>query len=244
MKFQGQVALITGGGSGIGRAIALALAKEGAAVCVCGRTQSTLDEALNSITLSGGRAIAIRADVSREEDVQALVESTEQQLGFIRILVNNAGIAHFKPLWELSAKEYDETMAVNARSVFLCCRAVIPRMIERRDGRVLNIASAAGLRPYPEQGAYCASKHAMLALSKVLALETQSYGIRVQALSPGGVDTPLARNIRNDVNFHEWMRPEEVAEAAIFLLSQEGVGITDHLILRREKAQPWSNASG
>lgn len=244
MKFHNQTAIVTGGGTGIGRAIAFALAREGASVCVCGRTESTIDETANLIQDSGGKALAIPADVSREENVSDLVERTRSKFGFIQILVNNAGIAHFKNLWELTPDEYDTMMDVNARGTYLTCRAVIPEMIEKRNGRILNIASVAGVRPYPAQGGYCASKHAQLALSKVLSLEVQEYGITVQAISPGGVDTPLARGIRDDVDFNEWMRPEEVAEAAVYLLSQEGVAVTDHLVLRREKAQPWSNASG
>lgn len=245
MNFQGKAALVTGGGSGIGKAIALALAREGAAVAVCGRTQSKLDEVVAAMIAEGsGKELGIAADVSVERDVHALVRQIEQDLGPIHILVNNAGIASFAPLWQLSVEDFDAMMAVNVRGAFLCCRAALPGMIERHGGAILNIASAAAVRPYSKQGGYCASKHALLGLTKVLAGEVQPYGIRVYALSPGGVDTPMARRARDDVNFAEWMKPEEVAQAALFLLNQDGVAVTDHLILRRAPSAPWANSSG
>ena len=244
MRFNDQVALVTGGGSGIGREIAIQLSREGAKLAVCGRTRSKLDETVETIRGAGGEAVSAACDITVEAEVAEMVQRVEEQLGAVTILINNAGIARFAPLWELSVEDFDEMMAANVRAAFLCARAVMPGMMERRSGRILNVASAAGLRPYPDQGGYVASKHALLGLSKVLGLELQPYGIQVQALSPGGVDTPLARAARDDVDFSEWMRPEEVAEAALFLLSQQGTSFTDHLILRRSAATPWANSSG
>jgi len=243
MRFKGEVALITGGGTGIGREIARLLARDGASVAVCGRTAATLEETAR-LAATGGKAKAFPCDITRPEQVARLVQQVEESFGPVSILVNNAGIARFAPLWQLSVEDYDAMMDVNVKGAFLCSRAVIPGMIERKRGRILNVASVAGVRPYPNQGGYVASKHAILGLSKVMALELQPHGIQVQTLSPGGVDTPLSRGSRNDVDFSDWMRPEEVAEAAIFLLSQEGIAVTDHLILRRRKATAWTNASG
>jgi len=244
MTFKEDVALVTGGGTGIGREIALALARGGASVAVCGRTQSTLDEAVQAVGAAGGTALACACDITDSDQVAAMVRKVEERLGPVTILVNNAGIARFAPLWELSLQDFDEMMAINVRGTFLCSRAVMPGMMERQRGRILNIASVAGVKPYPEQGGYVASKHAMLGLSKVMALELQPYGIQVQALSPGGVDTPLSRGTRDDVDFAEWMRPEEMAEAAVFMLSQKGLAVTDHLVVRRRNATAWSNSSG
>jgi NAD(P)-dependent dehydrogenase (short-subunit alcohol dehydrogenase family) len=243
MKFKGEVAIVTGGGTGIGREIARLLAREGASVAVCGRTAATLEETA-TLAATGGKARAFPCDVTRPEPVARLVQQVEESFGPVSILVNNAGIARFAPLWQLSVEDFDAMMDVNVKGAFLCSRAVIPGMIERKRGRILNVASVAGVRPYPNQGGYVASKHAILGLSKVMALELQPHGIQVQTLSPGGVDTALSRGSRNDVDFSDWMRPEEVAEAALFLLSQEGIAVTDHLILRRRKATAWSNASG
>jgi NAD(P)-dependent dehydrogenase (short-subunit alcohol dehydrogenase family) len=241
--FTDQTALITGGGTGIGRAISLALAAKGASVAVCGRTKAPLEEAAQLIREQDGNAAAIQADISKEEDVANLISNVESRLGPVSILVNNAGVARFAPVWELTLEEFDEMMAINVRGTFLCSRAVIPGMIERGHGRILNVASVAGLKPYPTQGGYCASKHAQIGLAKVMGLELQEHGIIVQTISPGGVDTPLARGIRGDVDFNDWMTVEEVAEAAMFMLGQQGRATTDHLILRRGKATAWSNAS-
>ncbi|MDA0842158.1 MAG: SDR family NAD(P)-dependent oxidoreductase [Planctomycetota bacterium] len=242
-SFTHQTALITGGGTGIGRAIGLALAARGASVAVCGRTREPLEQTAGLIREYGVNSAAIQADISKEEEVANLIKETEALLGPVSILVNNAGVARFAPVWELTPDDFDEMMAVNVRGSFLCSRAVIPGMIERGLGRILNIASVAGLKPYSTQGGYCASKHAQIGLAKVMGLELQEYGIVVQTISPGGVDTPLARGIRDDVDFNDWMTVEEVAEAAMFLLSQQGTATTDHLILRRGKSTAWSNAS-
>ncbi|MDP6115286.1 MAG: SDR family oxidoreductase [Planctomycetota bacterium] len=241
--FTNQTALITGGGTGIGRGIALALGAEGASVAVCGRTREPLEESADLIRTHGVEAAAIQADITQEEEVAKLIREIESELGPISILVNNAGVARFASVWELTPEEFDEMVAVNLRGTFLCSRAVIPGMIERGQGRILNIASVAGLKPYPTQGGYCASKHAQIGLAKVMGIELQEHGIVVQTISPGGVDTPLARGIRDDVDFNDWMTVEEVAEAAMFMLSQQGRATTDHLILRRGKATAWSNAS-
>ena len=241
--FTNQTALITGGGTGIGRGIALALGAEGASVAVCGRTREPLEESADLIRTHGVEAAAIQADITQEEEVAKLIREIESELGPISILVNNAGVARFASVWELTPEEFDEMVAVNLRGTFLCSRAVIPGMIERGQGRILNIASVAGLKPYPTQGGYCASKHAQIGLAKVMGIELQEHGIVVQTISPGGVDIPLARGIRDDVDFNDWMTVEEVAEAAMFMLSQQGRATTDHLILRRGKATAWSNAS-
>jgi NAD(P)-dependent dehydrogenase (short-subunit alcohol dehydrogenase family) len=242
-RFTNHTALITGGGTGIGRAIGQALAAAGASVAVCGRTREPLEESAEIIRRYDVKSAAIPADIRKEEDVANLIKETESQLGPVSILVNNAGVARFAPVWELRPEEFDEMMAINVRGTFLCSRAVIPGMIERGQGRILNIASVAGLKPYPTQGGYCASKHAQIGLAKVMGLELQEHGIVVQTISPGGVDTPLARGMRDDVDFNDWMTVEEVAEAAMFMLCQQGRATTDHLILRRGKSTAWSNAS-
>jgi NAD(P)-dependent dehydrogenase (short-subunit alcohol dehydrogenase family) len=131
-------------------------------------------------------------------------------------------------------------MAINARAVFFACKAVLPSMRRRKQGRIIIIASSAGKKGYVGQSAYCASKHAVIGLAKVLALETHGQGIRVHVICPGGVDTRLVRNGRTDVDVSEYMQPEEIAEAAVFLATQRGLAVVDELYIRREGATPWS----
>ena len=144
---------------------------------------------------------------------------------------------------DTSTEVWDDLMDTNIRGVFLTCREVLPGMMERKSGRIINVGSTAGRRGYVEQGAYCASKHALVGLSKVLAIETRSYGIRVQMLSPGGVLTGLSSELRADrgesEDSPEWMTTEEIARAAMYLATQDGAAFTDELILRRYASEPW-----
>ncbi|MGC8863323.1 MAG: SDR family oxidoreductase, partial [Armatimonadota bacterium] len=171
------------------------------------------------------------------------VAQAQSELGPIDILVNNAGVIALKRIVDTPTQVWDELMDTNARGAFLTCREVLPGMIERRKGRIINIGSTAGRRGYDEQGAYCASKHALAGLSKVLAIETQQYGIRVHLLSPGGVLTGLSSELRasrgEPENSPDWMTPEEIAQAAIYLCTQDGAATTDELILRRFASEPW-----
>jgi len=148
-----------------------------------------------------------------------------------------------KKIVDTETEVWDDLMDTNARGAFLTCREVLPEMIERRKGRIINVGSTAGRRGYDEQGAYCASKHALAGLSKVLAIETQRYGIRVHMLSPGGVLTGLSSELRasrgEPEDSPDWMTPEEIARAALYLCTQDGAAMTDELILRRFASEPW-----
>jgi NAD(P)-dependent dehydrogenase (short-subunit alcohol dehydrogenase family) len=241
-QLQGEVAVITGGGRGIGRAIAFALADEGAKIAVAARSATEIEAVAGRINAGGGLAVAIRADLTVEEDVKRIIHEAEATLGQIDILINNAAVLKLAPVSESTTEMWDELMSVNIRSVFIACREVLPGMMERRSGRIINVGSTAGRRGYVEQGAYCASKHALIGLTKVLALETRPYGIRVQALSPGGVLTGLSQELREsrgNERDDEWMTPEEIARAAVYLCTQDGAAITDELILRRYESEPW-----
>ncbi len=235
-----KVVLVTGGGRGIGREIGLAFAAEGAKVAVTARTGREIEETAELVRKRGGTALALRADLTDEGDVRELVARTERELGPIDILVNNAGAAIFKPFLETTLEDWDRLMAINARAVFACCRAVLPGMIRRKAGRIIIIASTAGKKGYEGQTAYCASKHAAMGFAKVLALETHGKGIRVHVICPGGVDTRLVREGRNDVDASQYMHPAEIAEAAVFLAKQGGLATIDELLIRREGATPWA----
>ncbi len=191
-ELSGQVALITGGGRGIGRAIALAFAAAGAQVAITARSTDQLAETVALIHDAGGHAVAVPSDVSDSAAVQTLVAETERQLGPVDVLVNNAGVGGTAgPLWEVDAAEWWQGLEVNLRGPFLCAHAVLPGMIARRRGRIVNIASGAGTIALPYFSAYFTAKTALIRLSEVLALETQAYGISVFAVDPGGVRTAM-----------------------------------------------------
>ncbi len=240
---QGQVAFVTGASRGIGRAISVALAREGAAVAAAARSEVNLQELCAEIRNFGGKAVPVALDLRSEDSIRRAVDEVKSVLGNIDILVNNAGVMALHKVVDTPTEVWDEIMSTNVRGVFLMCREVIPSMIERRKGRIINIGSLAGRRGYDEQGAYCASKHALVGLSKVLAIETQKFGIRVHVLSPGGVLTGLSKELRasrgEPEDSPEWMTPEEVAQAVLYLCRQEGAAVTDELCLRRFASEPW-----
>ncbi len=238
-----QVVLITGAGRGIGKAIAELFAREGAYIAACQRTESEINELCYDIKASGGKALSIGLDMRFEESIKNAVAKTINEFGKIDILINNAAIIALRRIEDTPTDLWDDVFDTNIRGVFLMCREVLPYMCKRRAGRIINVGSTAGRRGYVEQGAYCASKHALIGLSKVLSIETQEYGIRVNVLSPGGVLTELSRDLRASRgeadDSPEWMTPHEIAQAALYLCSQNGAAFTDELILRRYASEPW-----
>jgi len=235
---KGKKAIVTGGGRGIGRAIALAVAEEGCDVAVVSRTQEELDRVVGEISMFGANGLAITADISDPTDVEYIVEKTFEEFGQIDILVNNAGIAIFKPFLELTQDEWDTTMSVNMRGAFLCSQGVAKVMIGQGSGTIINICSSASRKAYVNQMAYVASKHGMLGLSKALALELQPYGIGVHAICPGGVDTKLTEDARPGTDRSDWMRPEDIAHVAMMLLTMHHRSSIDEIYIRRYDASP------
>lgn len=239
----GKTAFVTGASRGIGREIALTFAREGAAVAAAARSLDQIESLCDEIKSSGGRAIPVRLDLTSEESIKSAIAEARGALGPIDILVNNAAVLLLNKIHETPTATWDRMMSTNVRGVFITCREVLPKMMERRSGRIINVGSTAGRRGYEEQGGYCASKHALVGLSKVLAIETQQYGIRVHMLSPGGVLTELSADLRTSrgeaVDSPEWMTVEEIARAALYLCTQDGAAISDELILRRYASEPW-----
>jgi 3-oxoacyl-[acyl-carrier protein] reductase len=234
--------MVTGGGRGIGRAIAIAFAREGARVAVCARTEAQVAAVAAEIRVFGGITGSYLVDVADELEVAETVKRIEADLGVIDILVNNAAILKLGKIVETDPDLWDRLIRVNLRGPFICSRAVLPGMMERRRGRIINIGSLAGRRGYEEQGAYCASKHALVGLSKVLAIEAQPYGVCVNMVSPGGVLTDLSRELREsrgDVESSDWMTAEEVARAVVYIAKQDGAATTDEIVLRRFASEPW-----
>jgi NADP-dependent 3-hydroxy acid dehydrogenase YdfG len=216
---QGQVAIVTGAGRGIGHAVATALAREGATVVLAARTRQELAAIAAAIRQSGGAALAIPTDVTQDAAVEAMVEQAIAELGRLDILVTAAGGASFGPVAATKPEDWDGMLAVNLRAVMVTCRAVLPMMIRQRRGTIINIASVATQRAIPGAAVYTATKAGVVGFSRVLAEELRAEGVRVGVLVPGAVDTPLWDTIPNSPDRSRMLRPEDVARAAVLMAS-------------------------
>jgi 3-oxoacyl-[acyl-carrier protein] reductase len=214
----GAVALVSGGSRGIGRAIALRLAKLGAAVAICGRDAWALADTEAKLKKSGAPVYFQVADVSRSSDVTALVEKTQAALGPISILVNNAGIGLFGPAHEKTEADWDRVLNTNLKSVFLVSRAVAPAMIQRGAGDIINISSLAGRNAFAGGGIYCASKWGLQGLSACMAEDLREHGIRVSVICPGSVATEFST--RGSKDPAKVLSPEDVAHAVEMIVTQ------------------------
>jgi NAD(P)-dependent dehydrogenase (short-subunit alcohol dehydrogenase family) len=218
------VALVTGGGRGIGRGIAIGLVKAGMRVAVTARSADQLAE---TVEVAGGGTIAIAADVADPAAVRAMVREVETRLGPVDLLVNNAGVAGpYGPLWESDPQDWWRCQEVNLRGPYLCCREVLPGMIVRRSGRIVNVASGAGIFAIPDMSAYVASKTALIRLSEQLALEAGPYGVQVFPIRPGTVRTAMVEEGRKRIPLVQKIldegldvAPEVVAGLVLFLAS-------------------------
>jgi NAD(P)-dependent dehydrogenase (short-subunit alcohol dehydrogenase family) len=202
----GQVAIVTGGGRGIGRAMAQALAKVGAAVAVVARSAGQLAETVSLIEEAGERAIAFPSDVTDRQAVEQMVRDVERQLGPADLLVNNAGINQpsFGPIWESDPESWWRCIDVNLRGPYLCSRAVLPGMVARGRGRIITTASGAGLGPFPYAAAYAIGKCAAVRFSENLAAETREQGISVFVIDPGFVRTAMTESTAESPGAEEW----------------------------------------
>ncbi|MDO4633263.1 MAG: SDR family NAD(P)-dependent oxidoreductase [Eubacteriales bacterium] len=237
MLLENKVALITGAGRGIGKAIALKMAAEGAVAVLTGRNMDSLMEVKQEIEEAGGRAVCYTCDVRDREKVFALVDTIVEEQGSIDILVNNAGISKEMPFMEMPIEVFDEILEMNLRSVMLVLKAVLPQMEKQGGGSVVNIGSGAALRGLPGSAAYAASKAAVVCLTQAVGDEVRSKGIRINAICPGPVDTELFRKSeRRDFILAaggDLFQPEEVANAAIFLASDlSGCTNSQTLVMR------------
>jgi 3-oxoacyl-[acyl-carrier protein] reductase len=236
---RGRVAIVTGGGRGIGRAIAARLARLGANVVVAGRSAEPLEAVVGELEAEGLVAAAEQVDIQEESSVQGLFERVEERFGAPDILINNAGLGLFGRLETFSVEDLDRIMAVNVRGTFLCCREAVRRMRPMGRGHIINISSVVGWKGYAEQSAYSASKHGIMGLTKSLAREEQEHGIRVSAILPGGVDTELIREARPDLDPQQLMSPDDVADAVAYLLSVSSRAGVDEIHLRRRNSTPF-----
>ncbi|HLK61509.1 MAG TPA: SDR family oxidoreductase [Chthonomonadaceae bacterium] len=235
---EGQVAVITGAGRGIGSATARLLAQAGADLVIAARTLSELEETAAEARALGRSCAVVPTDVAEEAACENLIERALALHGKIDILINNAGAARFKPMWELTAEDFDLNLNVNLRGTFFCARAAVRAMIPRQSGHIINVASNSGKKPYATQAAYCAAKAGVIALSKVMAVELRPHKVRVSVVCLGGVDTRLAAEAHPTRDKTGWIQPEDVAEAILYLLSTPPNITTDELVIRRFEADP------
>ncbi|MBI2909058.1 MAG: SDR family oxidoreductase [Chloroflexi bacterium] len=240
MRLKDKVAIVTGAGSGIGRAIALAYAAEGAKVVAVGRRLGPLEETVAKLAEIGAGGLAFSADVSVSADVRRIVEATLDRFGTVDILVNCAGVQKFCPLLEVDDPTLDEIVDTNLKGVFFALREVGREMARRRKGKIINISSIGGAVGRPLRSAYCASKGGVDALTRAAAAEFGQYNINVNAIAPGIVETTMTRELAQDPeNAEEFRmriplgrsgRTEDVVGAAIFLASAESDYITGIII--------------
>jgi 3-oxoacyl-[acyl-carrier protein] reductase len=235
-KLQGQTAIVTGAGRGIGRAIAVTLAARGVNVALTARTEAQLRDVQTEIQAAGGAAEVFPADITDDSQITELLVKTVERFGALDILVNNAGMVKVLSLAETSAKDWDETMAVNVRAPFVLCRQSIPYLKGRPSPHIINITSALAVKAYSGHAAYTASKHALLGMTRTLAKELNDLGILVHAVHPGGVDTGM----RFDEDRSILMNPQPIADAVLFLLTIEGSGTVDEIRVRRTVGEPWA----
>jgi len=255
-RLEGKVAIVTGATRGIGQGVVLRLAQEGVDVVVAGRTAKALDympgtihSVADEVRSLGRRALPVQVDVAEEEQVKDMVKKTIDEFGKVDILVNNAGmIVAPKPLWEVSTEEWDRIVAVDLTGTFLCCKYVIPHMIEQRSGKIINMGSIQGRDGLRGQAPYGACKAAIHNFTLCLAKDVAEYNINVTAVGPGGVKTYLMENISGIATpaeekeaqfqyiyetyslFHREVTPEDIGNAVVFLASEEARNVNGSVI--------------
>ena len=240
MKLDKKVSIVTGGGRGIGRAVCLALAREGSNVMVTDVVSQTAREVSEEIQSMGRRALFFEMDVSKSDQAKKMVAAALSSFGKIDILVNVAGIFFRSPIEDVSEQDWDKVVAVNLKGTFLCSQAVGKEMIKQGGGSIVNFASVAAHTPQINLGAYSPSKAGVLLLTKIMAVEWAKYNIRVNALSPGPILTPMTDSIYNTeklkkgrakaIPMDRFGTPEEVAKAVLFLVSDDASYITGHAL--------------
>ncbi|KAA3655886.1 MAG: SDR family NAD(P)-dependent oxidoreductase [Chloroflexi bacterium] len=240
MKLKDKVALISGATSGMGRGIAKLFAKEGASVVISGRSEVRGNQAVDEIRQDGGEATFIAADISKADEVEQLVQQAVEKYSKINILVPNAGILGIGSITEVSLETWDQTIGTNLNGVFYLCRFAIPEMIKTGGGEIVINASIAGFKAFPNHPAYCASKGALISLTRNLAIDYANHRIRVNCLCPGPIDTPLiwdsakafanpatvVQEVGNNTLMKRLGTPGDVAKAALFLASNDSSWIT------------------
>ena len=241
---KGKVAIVTGARRGMGRTHALKLADAGAKVVVSDISKEDCQKVVEEIKKEGGEALALKCDVSKKEDVEKMVAETIEKFGKLDILVNNAGICQFKPFLELTEEEWDRTLDINLKGYFLCTQAAAKKMAEQKSGTIVNISSVAmgqqGIG-FPNIVHYCASKGGIIGMTEALAVELAPHNIRVNAIAPGMIETPMIDPIKQDpkqakallgrIPLGRTGKPEEVSNLVLFLASDESSYMTGSTVV-------------
>ena len=238
-RLEGRVAVVTGASRGVGRAIGVAFARDGATVVLAARAADRLRQTAEQVTAAGGTPETVLVDVEDENALKNLVNVTEDRFGRLDILVNNAGITLSARLEETKTEDWDRLFRVNTRAPFILCREALPLLKKSDRAFIVNICSVVGVKSYALQSAYTASKHALRGMTQALAEELRGTNVRAHLICPGGIDTDLIGNIRPDIRKEDLMQPEEIAELVVYLVTHEGNAVIDELHIRRAAAAPW-----
>ncbi len=223
---------VTGASRGIGAAIARAFAASGAHVVLTGRDLQTLRQNARQISTLGGKALALRCDVERESSVTLAYEAIFKKFGKVDVLVNNAGVTYFKPFEKTTVKDFDHVMATNLRGVFLCTKSVLPGMVMRKNGFIINIVSVSATTTFKNSSAYAATKAGVLALSRSLRAEVRKNGVRVIDILPGAVETEMWNRDERRKYHDKMMQPEDVAEVVVSVIRQPKRVLTEEIVIR------------
>lgn len=232
MKLLDKVAIVTGGGRGIGKATAFALAREGAKVVVGATTVTEIKGVAKEIKRENGQALAIPVDVTQKRAVENLVKKTIDAFGQVDILVNNAGVAIHNPIAKIKEEDWDLNIAVNLKGTFLCTQAVFQHMCDRGTGHIVNVSSISGNNGHANGGAYCASKFGAIGFTEVTAVEGKPFGVKASVVCPGPVDTRMRRENHPDDVLEALTLPKEIADAILFLVTQPKTAHTLEMIVR------------
>lgn len=238
-KLAAQVAIVTGASRGIGRTISVALAQESATVVLAARSLPKLKETAELVKQVGGKPEIIVTDLLQEDSIKNLVKTVRDKFYQLDILVNNAGITHSSKLEETRTEDWQRCLQVNATAPFILCREALPLLRKSPTSYIINISSVVGVKGYPLQSAYTASKHAVRGMTISLAEEMNGTNVRVHLVCPGGVDTELIPRVRPDLKSEDLMRPEEIAELVLYLVTHKGKAMIDELHIRRTTSKPW-----
>ncbi len=238
-RLAGKVAIVTGASRGIGRAMSRSLAQEAATVVLAARSIPELEKTADQVAEAGGQAEIVVTELAEEESIRNLVRVTGEKFGRLDILVNNAGITHSAKLEETATRDWERCLWVNARAPFILCREALRLLRKSQPAYIINIASVVGVKGYPLQSAYTASKHALRGMTISLAEELRDSSVRVHLLCPGGVDTELVEKVRPDIKKEDLIGPEEIAELALYLVTHKGNAVLDELHIRRAASTPW-----